>query len=102
MKFNFFGYQITVSREEADELEQAKKVLERHGFRAVRKTQDKSRKRAAAAAATEARERRAREAVCVAIEQLKISGEKVTVSSVAREANVSRVTAKKYMEECEV
>ncbi|NPA81695.1 MAG: hypothetical protein GXO31_03695 [Epsilonproteobacteria bacterium] len=97
MKLRFFGYEISVSREEADELEVAKAVLEKHGFRAVRKTEDKSNKVRAAAEAAALRAEISREKVERAIKEIEDAGEKVTIAKVAKIADVSRITAKKYI-----
>jgi len=97
MKLKFFGYEITVNREEADELERAKAILERHGFRAVRQTQDKTNKVRAAGEAAALRAEISREKVERAIKEIEELGEKMTIENVARRAGVSRITAKKYM-----
>ena len=99
MKLKFFGYEITVTREEADELDKAKAILERHGFRAVRQTQDKTNKVRAAGEAAAMRAAAAREKVAEAVAALEAAGEKITIANVAKRADVSRITAKKYMGE---
>jgi len=99
MKLKFFGYEITVSREEADELKAAKAILEKHGFRAVRQTQDKTNKVRAAGEAAALRAAISREKVERAIREIEGIGERVTIAKVAKVADVSRITAKKYMSE---
>ena len=99
MKLKFFGYEITVTREEADELDKAKAILERHGFRAVRQTQDKTNKVRAAGEAAAMRAAVAREKVERAIREIEGAGERATIARVAKVADVSRITAKKYMGE---
>jgi len=97
MKFKFFGYEIAVNKEEADELERAKAILDKHGFRAVRKTEDKTNKVRAAGEAAALRAEISREKVERAIKEIEEAGEKMTIENVARRAGVSRITAKKYM-----
>jgi len=104
MKFEFFGYEIELRRaEEIDELEQARKVLEKHGFRAVRQTADKSKKRASAARANEAKKKATREKMEAAINMMRFDPvfdqKKITAYRLAKEAGVSQPTAKKFLAE---
>lgn len=99
MKLKFFGYEITVTREEADELEQAKAVLERHGFRAVRQTADKSKKQESIKRANEIRVSKTREKMQNALNLLRFQDDKITAYRLAKEAGVSQPTAKKFLAE---
>ena len=95
----FFGYRLRLEKiDEAKELERAKEVLERHGFRAVRKTVDKSNKGQSARKATAIRAKRAKNKVLEAMARLNVEGEKINIAKVAKIADVSRITAKKYMD----
>ena len=97
----FFGYRLRVEKIDevkAKELERAKEVLERYDFRPVRKTIDKSKKSKSAKEATAIRMERARTKVEEAVIKLNAKGEKVSIANVARDAKVSRITAKKYID----
>lgn len=95
----FFGYRLEkITDTEVKELERAKEVLERHGFRAVRQTVDKSKKSQSAKEATAMRAERAKSKVLEAIARISAEGEKITIAKVAKIADVSRITAKKYMD----
>ena len=94
-----FGYRIRLEKiDEAKELERAKEVLKRHGFRPVRITIDKSKKSQSAREATAIRTERAKTKVQKAIARLNAEGEKINIANVAKIANVSRITAKKYID----
>ena len=99
----FFGYRIEkISDAEAKGLERAKEVLERHGFRAVRVTTDKTNKSKSAKEATKIRADRAKKKVLNAMAELENVGQKVNIANVAKLADVSRITAKKYMGEVHI
>lgn len=97
MKFEFFGYQITVSREEADELERAKETLDRHGFRAVRKTADTRKKKESMKKANEIRVKKTEEKMNNALNLLRFQDVKITAYRLAKEAGVSQPTAAKFL-----
>ena len=95
----FFGYRIEkITAGEANELEIARKVLEKHGFRAVRQTQDKSKKVAAAAEARKKLEQKTRQKVQNAMNLLRFQDKPITAYRLAKEADISPHTAKKYLE----
>ena len=99
----FFGYRIEkVSDAEIRELEEAKKVLDKHGFRAIRQTQDKSKKRASASKASEAKQKQTREKLQNGLNLWRMEGDqdkKLTAYRLAKLAGVSQNTAKKFLEE---
>ena len=99
----FFGYRIEkISDAEIRELEEAKRVLEKHGFRAVKQTVDKSKKRAAAAAASEAKQKATREKLQNGLNLWRMEGDqdkKLTAYKLAKLAGVSQNTAKKFLKE---
>ncbi len=103
MKFEFFGYTVEITRDEADELEKAREILKRHGFRAVRETADKTKKRASAARANEIKKKAAREKMQAALNMMRFDPEfdtkKITAYRLAKEAGVSQPTAKKFLAE---
>lgn len=98
----FFGYRIEkISDAEIRELEEAKRVLEKHGFRAVKQTADKTKKRAAAAAASEAKQKATREKLQQGLNlwRLEASDKPLTAYKLAKLAGVSQNTAKKFLKE---
>ena len=98
----FFGYRIEkISKAEIRELEEAKKVLEKHGFRAVRQTADKSKKRASASKASEAKQRATREKLQQGLNlwRMEASEKPLTAYKLGKLAGVSQNTAKKFLEE---
>ena len=99
MKLKFFGYEITVSKEEADELERAKAILDKHGFRAVRKTADKRKKQESIKRANEVRVSKTKEKMQNALNLLRFQDDKITAYRLAKEAGVSQPTAKKFLVE---
>lgn len=95
----FFGYRIEkISDADAEELGRAKAVLEKHGFRAVRQTVDKSKKQASAKKATAARSAKADAKLQSAFNLLRFTDEKITPYRLAKDAGVSQPTAKKFLE----
>ena len=99
----FFGYRIEkISKAEERELEDAKAVLEKHGFRAVKQTADKSKKRASASKASEAKQKQTREKLQNGLNLWRMEGDqekKLTAYRLAKLAGVSQNTAKKFLEE---
>jgi len=103
-KMEFFGYRIEkISDTEIRELEEAKRVLEKYGFRAVKKTADTSKKRASAAKANEAEQAKTREKLQNGLNlwRLEASDKKLTAYKLAQLAGVSKNTAKKFLESIE-
>lgn len=101
----FFGYRIEkITDIEAHELEQAKQVLEKHGFRAVRATADKSKKVASASKANEAKIKATREKLQNGLNLWRLEGDqdkKLTAYKLGKLSGVSQNTAKKFLEEIE-
>jgi len=97
MKFEFFGYKIEVSKQDEEELEQAKKILDKHGFRAVKQTKDKSNKIASMKKANKIRSDEVRQKIDKAMETLSHQDKKITAYMLAKESGVSQPTAKKYL-----
>jgi Fic family protein len=99
MKFEFFGYSVDVTKNDIDELEKAKEILDKYNFKAVHKTADLTKKRASAKKATEMRQ----EATKVKIQQginlwrIEASESKLTAYKLAKLAGVSQNTTKKYL-----
>jgi Fic family protein len=101
MQFEFFGYSIDITKGEREELEKAKAILDKHGFKAVRKTADLTKKRASAKKATETRKRATEEKIQAGINlwRLEASEERLTAYKLAKLSGVSQNTAKKYLKE---
>jgi Fic family protein len=101
----FFGYRIEkISGTEIRELEEAKRVLEKHGFRAVKRSADTSKKREAAAKANATKMAQAREKMKKGLELWRSEGDqekKLTPYKLAQLSGVSKNTAKKFLEEIE-
>jgi len=101
----FFGYRLEkISDTEIRELERAKEVLEKHGFRAVRKTADTSKKKKAAAKANEAKQKQTREKLQNGLNLWRMEGDqekKLTAYKLAQLSGVSKNTAKKFLERIE-
>lgn len=99
----FFGYRLEkISELEVLELAQAKAVLEKHGFRAVRTTTDKSKKIASASKANEAKQAKTREKLQNGLNLWRMEGDqekKLTAYKLGQLAGVSQNTAKKFLEE---
>ena len=103
MKFEFFGYTIDINNKEIDELERAKEVLEKHGFKAVRKTANLENKRRSAAEATKARTEATKTKIQNGMNlwRMEASEKKLTAYHLAKLSGVSQNTAKKYLSEIE-
>ena len=99
MKMKFFGYTIEINTKERDELERAKEVLLKHGFRAVRKTANLENKRASAKSATEARMKKTAEKIQAGMNlwRMEASEAPLTAYKLAKLSGVSQNTAKKYL-----
>jgi len=96
----FLGYVIK-KQSDLDELEQAKAVLERHGFRAVRKTANTSKKVASAAKANQAKQQITQEKLQNGLNLWRLEGDQgktLTAYKLAQLAGVSQNTAKKYLD----
>jgi len=103
MMFEFFGYTIDINKDDENELERAKEVLERFGFRAVKKTADLANKRASATKATEAREKATADKIQNGLNlwRMEASEDKLTAYRLAKLSGVSQNTAKKYLAKIE-
>jgi len=97
MKFEFFGYKIQVSKKDEEELEQAKQILHKYGFRAVRETKDKSKKIESMKKANQVRTNEVKQKIDKAMKTLKFQDKKITAYMLAKESGVSQPTAKKYL-----
>ena len=86
----FFGYRIEkISDADAAELDRAKEILAKHGFRAVRETQDKTKKRESVKRATAARSQAAEAKMQAALSLLRFSDEKITAYRLSKESFLS-------------
>jgi len=97
----FFGYRIEkVSDSEAQELERAREVLEKHGFRAVRKTKDTSKKIASAKKASEGKAKVSAEKCQNGLNLWRMERNQglPTAYRLAKLSNVSQNTAKKWLD----
>jgi len=98
----FFGYRLEkISDSEAKELEEAKAILDKHGFRAVRKTANTSKKVESAAKANEAKQKITNDKLQNGLNLWRMEadqGKKLTAYKLAQLAGVSQNTAKKYLE----
>jgi len=96
----FFGYRIEkISDSEAQELERAREVLERHGFRAVRKTADTTKKIESAKRASATKARVSAEKCQQGLNLWRMEGNTSlpTAYRLAKLSNVSQNTAKKWL-----
>lgn len=97
----FFGYRIEkINADEALALERAREVLEKHGFRAVRKTTDTSKKIESAKRASESKTRISAEKCQNGLNLWRMEGNQglPTAYRLAKLSNVSQNTAKKWLE----
>lgn len=78
-------------------LERAKAILDEQGFKAILKPKTNENKAKSALAASAVKADIAKAKVSEAIARLEAEGKKVNIANVAKEAQVSRNTAKKYM-----
>lgn len=100
----FFGYRIErISDIEIKELEEAKNVLEKHGFRAVRATADKTNKIRSANRANEAKQAQTMEKLQNGLNlwRMEASDKKLTAYKLAQLSGVSQNTAKAFLEKIE-
>jgi len=96
----FFGYRIEkINADEALALERAREVLEKHGFRAVRKTQDTSKKIASAKKASAAKSKATSDKCQNGLNLWRMHGNQdmPTAYRLAKLSNVSQNTAKKWL-----
>ncbi len=100
MKFELFGYTITIEKKALEDkelppdLQQALKILQKYGY----KSDVSPAKTDAAKKATAIRQKRTKEKIQNAINLLKMQGEEITAYKIAKEAGVSYNTAKKYLQ----
>ena len=100
MKLELFGYTISIEKRAlADEqlpqdLQEALKVLEKYSYKAP----PSPKKTESAHRATAIRQARTKEKIQNAINLLKMQGEDITAYRVAKTAQVSYNTAKKYLQ----
>jgi len=96
---NFFGYRIEkISIIEEQKLEEAVETLQKHGFRAVRITKDKSNKITSMKKANNKRTEDTKKKIIDAITLLKEDEKKINVANIVSISGVSRITAKKYLD----
>jgi len=99
MKLNIFGYVITINKESFEDkalpkdLKEALQILKKYGYKPNKVS---SKKTNAAINATKIRQQRTQEKINKAIDTLKNNNKKITIYSIAKEANVSYNTVKKY------
>ena len=94
----FFGYKIEkINKSEEEALQQAKEVLDRHGFRAVRITKDKSNKQKSMKKANDIKVKQTRAKIQNGVNLLRMENKKITSYSLGKYAEVSTNTAKKYI-----
>ncbi len=97
----FFGYRLEkISEADEMELETAKEVLVKHGFRAVKATADKTKKQASAKKASEAKTAKTQEKIQNGLNLWRMEGnqdKQLTAYKLAQLAEVSQNTAKKYL-----
>ena len=94
-----FGYTIE-KKSDFDELTEAKRVLDKHGFRAVRVTTDKSNKQASAKKANEAKIKITNDKLQNGLELWRMEGDQdkpLTAYRLGKLAGVSQNTAKKFL-----
>ena len=95
---NFFGYRIEKINEfEEMKLKEAIETLEKHGFRAVKTTKDKSKKVLSMQKANEKRISDTKNKIFSSIHKLKANNDKINLANIVFDCNVSRITAKKYL-----
>lgn len=99
-----FGMKIKVEKIDAEdrELQEAFAVLEKHGYRAVKITEDKSKKIASASKANEAKIKQTREKLQNGLNLWRLEGDqdkKLTAYKLGKLSGVSQNTAKKFLEE---
>jgi len=101
MKFEVFGYTITIEKKALqddqlpDDLQEALKVLAKYSYKAP----PSPAKTEAAHKATQIRQQRTKEKIQNAINLLKQENKDITAYSVAKTAGVSYNTARKYLEQ---
>ncbi len=101
----FFGYRLEkISDTDVQELERAKEVLEKHGFRAVRKTTNTGKKIASAAKANQAKIDATNAKIQNGLNLWRMEGDqekKLTAYKLGQLSGVSQNTAKKYLDRIE-
>lgn len=100
LKMEFFGYRIEkIDRIEEMELEQARETLEKHGFRAVKITTDKTKKVASAKRAAAAKSKATDQKIQNGLNlwRMEASEKPLTAYKLAKLSGVSQNTAKKWM-----
>lgn len=97
---NIFGIiEITWAKDKQQKFDELCTQLNEFGYRAVKITSDKSKKREAVKVATKSRSDKARAKMDNAINLLRFQDDKITAYRLAKESGVSQTTAKKYLEE---
>ncbi len=100
---DIFGIRIEkISDADAKALERAKAILDEHGLKAIAKPKTNENKAKSANAAAQAKADQAKAKILEAAEHLKSNDKKINIANLSREAQVSRNTAKKYLEELEL
>lgn len=98
----FFGYRLEkITDAEEQELDRAKDVLVKHGFRAVKITTDKSKKQESARKATAGREAATAAKIQNGMNLWRMEGEqdkKLTAYKLAKLSGVAKNTAQKYLD----
>ena len=101
MEFEVFGYKISIEKKALKdetipkELKEALEIIERYGA----KLPPSEKKIASAKRASEIKANKAKEKVINAVNLLQLEGEEITAYKVAKTAEISYNTAKKYLKE---
>lgn len=99
-RMNIFGIiEISWAKDKQEKFDRLCEELNEHGYRAVKITEDKSKKRESAKLATQSRSDKARAKMDEAMESLRFQDKPITAYRLAKESGVSQTTAKKYLEE---
>jgi len=97
---NVLGYKIEkISKDKEEEFDKACKIIYDMNYRVVKQTTDKSNKKASALEATKIRSDRAKMKVSEAIQYIEENDLKLSIANIVRHGDVSRITAKKYLNE---
>ncbi len=97
---NIFGLTIErTAKNKQEKFDKACKTIYDFNYRVIKQTEDKSKKIHSAAKATKFRAEKTKKKVYEAIEKIHCENLKLNEANIVRYSNVSRVSAKKYMNE---
>ena len=95
---NIFGIiEISWAKDKHQKFDDLCKELNEFGYRAVRTTEDKSKKREAVKVATQSRVDKAKAKMDGAMNLLRFQDKPITAYRLSKESGVSQTTAKKYL-----